>query len=151
MPGPDDMSREERLDKKCDEAIDKLERDDREAQIRDLKRRILANEDPPMTKLAEEDLRRGPDAEPEPTPGEAEVTPLVIADLQSRSDFGARKYGTRLQTFNGRDALKDAYQEALDLCCYLRQRIEEEERLEQKVIELEALVEELRDKHEGWK
>jgi len=92
---------------------------------------------------AAEDLRRGPDAEPEPTPGEAEVTPLVIADLQSRSDFGARKYGTRLQTFNGRDALKDAYQEALDLCCYLRQRIEEEERLEQKVTQLEGRVEEL--------
>jgi hypothetical protein len=73
-----------------------------------------------------EDLRRGPDAQPEPTPGDAEVTPLVIADLQAWSDFGARKYGTRLQTFNGRDALVDAYQEALDLCCYLRQRIEEE-------------------------
>lgn len=92
-----------------------------------------------------EDLRRGPDAEPEPTPGEADVTSLVIADLKRRSDFGARKYGTRLQTFNGRDALKDFYAELLDGCCYIRQRIEEEESLEQRVIELEALVEELRE------
>lgn len=31
-----------------------------------------------------------------------------------------------LQPFNGRDALVDAYQEAVDLAVYLRQRIEEE-------------------------
>jgi hypothetical protein len=30
-----------------------------------------------------------------------------------------------LQAFNGRDALRDAYEEALDLACYLRQAIAE--------------------------
>lgn len=37
-----------------------------------------------------------------------------------------RKYGTYLQAFNGRNSLRDAYDEALDLCMYLRQKIEEE-------------------------
>lgn len=38
---------------------------------------------------------------------------------------GRRKYGTPLQAHNGRDPLVDAYQEALDLCVYLRQAIAE--------------------------
>lgn len=43
--------------------------------------------------------------------------------------MGEQKYGTRLQTFNGRNALIDAYQEALDLVMYLRQKFLEEEML----------------------
>jgi hypothetical protein len=50
---------------------------------------------------------------------------LVIADMRERDRIGAKKYGTRLQANNGRDVLVDAYQEALDLCVYLRQAIEE--------------------------
>ena len=50
---------------------------------------------------------------------------LVIDDVNSRLEFGTKKYGTGLQPFNGRDALKDAYEEALDLCNYLRQSIYE--------------------------
>lgn len=50
---------------------------------------------------------------------------LVITDMKARDQFGAAKYGTRLQPNNGRDALADAYQEALDLCVYLRQAIYE--------------------------
>ena len=34
-----------------------------------------------------------------------------------------KKYGIMLQTDNGREALWDAYQEALDLAMYLRQAI----------------------------
>ena len=41
--------------------------------------------------------------------------------------MGIEKYETPLQTFNGRDGLVDAYQEALDLCVYLRQVLEERE------------------------
>ena len=40
--------------------------------------------------------------------------------------MGIEKYGTVLQPNNGRNALVDAYQEALDLAVYLRQRIEED-------------------------
>lgn len=64
--------------------------------------------------------------EPAPIPNERPaIWDLVIADMQARDAEGRRKYGTPLQPFNGRDALVDAYQEALDLVVYLRQAIEE--------------------------
>lgn len=48
---------------------------------------------------------------------------LVKEDIEERDKIGEKKYNTRLQAFNGRDALVDAYQEALDLVVYLRQAI----------------------------
>lgn len=63
-----------------------------------------------------------------PTPNSSEpVANQVMADLHSRKVFGIKKYGTPLQPNNGRDALQDAYEEALDLCCYLKQRLMEME------------------------
>jgi len=53
------------------------------------------------------------------------VWSLVVDDMQGRDAFGRSKYGTPLQPHNGRDALVDAYQEALDLAVYLRQAIYE--------------------------
>lgn len=53
------------------------------------------------------------------------IQDLVIKDIEERKALGLARYGTLLQPFNGRDALVDAYQEALDLCQYLRQAIEE--------------------------
>jgi hypothetical protein len=50
---------------------------------------------------------------------------LVVEDMRARKEFGVRKYGTLLQAHNGRDALRDAYDEVLDLIVYLRQVIEE--------------------------
>lgn len=50
---------------------------------------------------------------------------LVLKDMEERRKHGIEKYGTPLQPHNGRDPLIDAYQEALDLCVYLRQAIEE--------------------------
>lgn len=54
-----------------------------------------------------------------------DIIALVKEDLQSRSEYGIMTYGETLKAFNGRDALLDAYQEALDLAVYLRQVIEE--------------------------
>lgn len=51
----------------------------------------------------------------------APILPLVIADLEDRAAAGIMTYGTLLRPFNGRDALKDAYEEALDLAMYLKQ------------------------------
>ena len=67
--------------------------------------------------------------EPQPTPsqGRTIIPPLVIEDIKRRSKKGYKKYGTELMSFNGRDALVDAYQEALDLAMYLRQVIAERE------------------------
>lgn len=46
---------------------------------------------------------------------------LVSDDLYSRLEVGVNEYKKPLQPDNGRDALLDAYEEALDLACYLRQ------------------------------
>ena len=51
------------------------------------------------------------------------VWPIVMADMQDRHQLGIKRYGTPLQPFNGRDALRDAYEEALDLAVYLRTAI----------------------------
>lgn len=53
------------------------------------------------------------------------VWPLVIMDMANRDGVGRTRYGVPLQPHNGRDALRDAYEEALDLCAYLRQAIME--------------------------
>jgi len=66
---------------------------------------------------------------PEPPPKKNDgvaIWDLVIADMRERNRFGIEQYGTPLQAFNGRNALIDAYQEALDLVVYLRQKIEED-------------------------
>lgn len=57
------------------------------------------------------------------------IQDLVIADIEARKQVGIERYGTTLQPFNGRSALLDAYQEALDLCQYLRQLLYEEEHI----------------------
>lgn len=65
--------------------------------------------------------------QPMPEGDGADIVELVKNDLECRAVLGERKYGERLKPHNGRDALVDAYQEALDLCMYLRQVIEEKE------------------------
>lgn len=59
--------------------------------------------------------------EPMPTKGKENVTEALIKDLQERSELGKRKYGTYLETFNGRDPLVDGFQELLDLAQYWKQ------------------------------
>ena len=65
----------------------------------------------------------------QPDPTENENSGLVILkvmeDLESQAIKGLQHYGTVLKTHNGRDALQDAYEEALDLAMYLAQAIME--------------------------
>lgn len=69
--------------------------------------------------------------QPAPKPNtKPAVWDLVIDDMKERDRVGRERYGTPLQPFNGRNALVDAYQEALDLVVYLRQRIEEDRAIE---------------------
>ena len=70
---------------------------------------------------------RADQPEPLPTGTGAIVLARVITDIESRADMGREKYGTYLRTDNGRDALMDAYQEAIDLVMYLGQVIMERE------------------------
>lgn len=52
------------------------------------------------------------------------VVDLVHDDLDERAALGRETYGMNLMSDNGRDHLIDAYQEALDMCMYLRAEIE---------------------------
>jgi hypothetical protein len=65
--------------------------------------------------------------QPPPVAGKIDVAPIVIADIEARVAAGKEKYGTPLQTNNGRSALWDLYQELIDACMYTRQRLLEEE------------------------
>lgn len=66
------------------------------------------------------DMIEQPDPKPNQNPA---VWPLVMVDMASRDKLGRDRYGTPLQAHNGRDALRDAYEEALDLAVYLRTAI----------------------------
>ena len=58
---------------------------------------------------------------------ERDIQSRVIDDINARRELGIRRYGTALQPHNGRDALLDAYEEALDLAMYLKQALVERE------------------------
>ena len=49
---------------------------------------------------------------------------LVAKDARERHEFGVKKYGVPLVANNGRNHLRDAYQELLDLIVYLRAHCE---------------------------
>ncbi|HEY1190999.1 MAG TPA: hypothetical protein VGE74_25425 [Gemmata sp.] len=67
-----------------------------------------------------------PREQPAPVPNDSRpIWALVIEDMKARDRIGRERYGTPLQANNGRDALRDAYEEALDLAVYLRTAIEE--------------------------
>lgn len=59
--------------------------------------------------------------------GVQDIQSLVIADIEQRRQVGIERYGTALQPHNGRDALRDAYEEAIDLAMYLKQAMVERE------------------------
>lgn len=50
----------------------------------------------------------------------------VAAALLARKEIGIERYGTGLQPYNGRFALRDAYEEILDLTVYFQQHIDEQ-------------------------
>jgi hypothetical protein len=73
---------------------------------------------------------------PEPAPVRNErpaVWDAVIQAMKDRNDWGISKYGTPLQPFNGRDALRDAAQESMDLTVYLFQAILENEERKKEI------------------
>lgn len=57
--------------------------------------------------------------------GQERVKELLIEDIHLRDATGEKKYGVRLQPNNGRNSVKDAYEEALDGLVYLRTAIAE--------------------------
>lgn len=62
--------------------------------------------------------------QPTPTRNDLpEIHDLVCGDMQARKRLGTQRYGTPLQAHNGRDALRDHYEELLDACAYARQML----------------------------
>lgn len=77
------------------------------------------------------DVRDPERDQPAPKPGRLPVQEIMILAIQERRAYGKRKYGRILETDNGRDALKDAWEEALDLFTYLTQaRLERGDHIE---------------------
>jgi NTP pyrophosphatase (non-canonical NTP hydrolase) len=65
--------------------------------------------------------------QPDPTPGRQVVGDQVLKDLHDRMLVGRERYGTFLETYNGRMALQDLYEELIDATMYIKQRIMEEQ------------------------
>lgn len=81
-------------------------------------------------RLSQEEYEAARLSKKEPTPiqnNNPAIWDLVLQDIQDRDEFGQKKYGTRLQPFNGRNVLTDLYQELLDAVVYIRQLIYEQE------------------------
>lgn len=87
-----------------------------------------------------EQLKQRPEDQPLPIKREGvpDVQTAVIADIVERRELGIKRYGTPLQTNNGRDALLDLYQELLDGACYAKQLLLERTTLLNRIAELEA-------------
>lgn len=67
------------------------------------------------------------------------IQALVIEDMETRTRIGIERYGTVLQGHNGRDSLRDAYEEQLDHVIYLRQLIWERDNPQPKPIRVDAV------------
>lgn len=68
-----------------------------------------------------ENLRLRPGDQPLPTEGQESVQDALIAEIEARKALGVSRYGRALQTFNGRDALRDLLDELLDGATYAMQ------------------------------
>ncbi|MFE6000363.1 hypothetical protein ACFQ6C_26440 [Streptomyces sp. NPDC056454] len=85
----------------------------------ELNRALAPSTDHPLP--IEGTLRERPGDQPLPTAGQESVQDALIKRIEERRELGIQRYGTPLQTFNGRNAVRDALEEALDLATYLMQ------------------------------
>jgi hypothetical protein len=85
----------------------------------------IPNDKPALWPMVIEDFRNGFMKEPEMSiEGYRNLVSKIVDDMHARDQFGRNKYGTPLQANNGRDSLKDSYEELLDAAVYLKQTIE---------------------------
>jgi hypothetical protein len=59
--------------------------------------------------------------------GRKNITDMVIADLRGREALGKAKYGKPLLPFDGRDTMRDLYEELLDAAHYIKKEMVERE------------------------
>jgi hypothetical protein len=91
--------------------------------------------------------------QPMPKPGGINVTGvargLFLEMLKQREEKGIATYGTTLQTNNGRNALQDALEEAVDLFQYMTQVLLEKQFQDTEMARLREENAELR-RQIGW-
>lgn len=68
-----------------------------------------------------------PDPDQRDDDGRPHIADLVVADMIERKAIGVSRYGVPLRPHNGRDPLQDLYEELLDACNYVKQRLVEDE------------------------
>ncbi|MFD9249576.1 hypothetical protein [Streptomyces bottropensis] len=85
-------------------------------------------------------LKTRPGDQPLPSGGRECVQDALIADIRARRDLGVQRYGSQLMTHNGRNAVQDALEEAVDLAVYLKQVAMETRDREQELAVLRAEV-----------
>lgn len=59
--------------------------------------------------------------QPLPKPGELNVQEVLSKAVLERMRYGIDKYGSPLETFNGRDPIRDVWEELLDALTYMTQ------------------------------
>jgi hypothetical protein len=67
------------------------------------------------------DVRDPATDQPLPSGGVTEVQQALINAIAARRELGIRKYGQPVMTHNGRNPLRDAWEEVIDLAVYLTQ------------------------------
>jgi hypothetical protein len=75
-----------------------------------------------------------------PRPGDKIVGLELIKDVQARYDFGLKEYGVPLQTFNGRNAFQEVYEEQLDQLVYMKQLLMERDEEMRMLHEIRILL-----------
>ena len=75
---------------------------------------------------------------------EVAVWDLVMNDMDQRDKTGEKKYGVRLQPFNGRNSLVDLSQELMDAIVYCKQLFIELESFGNEIWKIHAQLVELK-------
>jgi len=84
----------------------------------------IKNENPAVWDLVLKDMES---AKLPPDSDQEKIHKLLLEDFKKRDIAGQLKYKTRLQPFNSRNSLQDAFEESLDKIVYLRQSLYEEQ------------------------
>ena len=72
-----------------------------------------------------------------------QVWPLVMKDMITRNEEGAKKYNRYLQTDCPDNMLQHAYEEALDLAVYLKTELEKQKQVRREAVVLQEINNEL--------
>lgn len=57
----------------------------------------------------------------------------LIKDIQERNEVGRKTYGREMRPFDGRNSLREAYEEILDCAAYLKKCLMETEEIFEEI------------------